>query len=207
MASVKPGTPPIPVQVKFALREHPQASQPAEIDLAIIPASAALDRVFGKIQGEEGLTVVDGEDVPETLKPTDTVPIHHRFKVEAKQDGIYELTVSVSVDSAGLLSTQSYSIPVIIGNGMADLPAPGTTAPQAAAKPRPPPGGRQPLEPRGSQPAVPFRPAPKPGGFTRCTDPGRMIWIGFSYLRYVKDHPSAQFPIRPTPTLAPRRRR
>ena len=136
VASVKPGTPPIPVQVKFALREHPQAGTPEEMDLAIIPTTGTLDRVFGKVEGEEGISVPSGADLPDTQKPAEKTPIHHTLQVLAQQDGIYELTVNVSVDAGGILSTQAFTIPLLVGKGMADLPTTGTvSAPVAATKP------------------------------------------------------------------------
>jgi hypothetical protein len=136
VASIKPGTPPIPVQVKFALHEHPQPGQPADMDLALIATSGTLDSIVGKVHGEEGLTVVSGDEIPETQKPVEGVPITHTLQVLPKQDGIYELTVDVSVEAGGILSTQAYTIPLLAGKGMPDLPTTGTvTTPVAAGKP------------------------------------------------------------------------
>jgi hypothetical protein len=57
-------------------------------------------------------------------------------QVLAKDDGMYEVTVDVSVDSGGILSTQAFTIPVLAGKGIADLPTTGTvSAPVAATKP------------------------------------------------------------------------
>ncbi len=134
--SVKAGTAPIPVQVKFALHEHPQAGTPVEMDLALIPTTGTLDRLFGKVEGEEGLSVVSGAELPDTQKPQEGAAVHHTLQLLARQDGIYELTVNVSADSGGILSTQAFTIPVLAGNGMADLPTTGTvSAPVAATRP------------------------------------------------------------------------
>jgi hypothetical protein len=142
VASTKAGTPPIPVQVKFALHDHPQAGEPADMDLVLVATAGTLDRIYGKVRGEDGLTVVKGEDLPETQKPLQGAPIHHTVQVLARQDGIYELTVDVSTDAGGIVSAQSFSIPVLAGNGMADLPTTGTvSAPVAAAKPPAPAPG------------------------------------------------------------------
>jgi hypothetical protein len=134
--TVKAGTPAIPVQVKFALHEHPQAGQPASVDLALTPTAGTLDRMSGKVHGEDGLTVVSGEDVPDTQKPPEDVPVRHTVQLLPKQDGIYELTVDVMIDAGGITSTQAFTIPVLAGSGMADLPTTGTVStPVAAAKP------------------------------------------------------------------------
>ncbi len=136
VASVKAGTPPIPVQVKFSLHDHPQVGTPVDMDLAVIPTTGTLDRVFGKVAGEEGLAVVSGAELPETQKPLEGAAMHHALQLLANKDGIYELTVTVSVDSGGILSTQAFTIPVLAGNGMAELPTTGTvSAPVAATKP------------------------------------------------------------------------
>jgi hypothetical protein len=136
VASVKAGTPAIPVQVKFALGTYPQVNEPADMDIALIATTGTIDRIFGKVEGEEGLTVVSGADLAETQKPVEEVAAHHPLQILAKQDGIYELTVTVSADAGGVVSTQSFTIPVLVGKGMADLPTTGTvSAPVAAAKP------------------------------------------------------------------------
>ena len=136
VATVKPGTPPIPVQVKFALSGYPQANEPVDMDIALVPTVGTLDRVFGKVEGEEGLSVVSGADLTETQKPVEQVAAHHTLQILAKQDGIYELTVTVSADAGGIVSTQAFTIPVLVGKGLADLPTTGTvSAPVAATKP------------------------------------------------------------------------
>ena len=138
--SVKAGTRPIPVQVKFALREHPRAGAPAEMDLALVPTTGTLDRMSGKVEGEEGLSIVSGADLADAQKPVEGVPVHYTLQVLAKQDGIYELTVNVSVDAGGIVSTQAFTVPLLAGQGIADLPTTGTvSAPVAATKP-PAPG-------------------------------------------------------------------
>jgi hypothetical protein len=133
--SVKPGSSPIPVQVKFALLGRPDVAQPVEIDLAIVPTASNLDRIFGKVEGEEGLELVGSGELEPADKPVENTPIERTIKVLPKKNGIYLLTAVVSVDMGGQISTQSYSIPVIAGTGIPDLPtkpvtaaAPATTA-------------------------------------------------------------------------------
>jgi hypothetical protein len=48
--------------------------------------------------------------------------------------------VNVSVDAGGIVSTQAFTVPLLAGQGIADLPTTGTvSAPVAATKP-PAPG-------------------------------------------------------------------
>ena len=134
VTSVKPGSTPLPLQLKFDLRERPQVAQPLDVDLVVIPLSGAIDRVFGKVVGEEGLDLASGGDLQEAAKPVEGVPIQYSVKVLPKQDGIYFLTANISVDSGGVISTQTYTMPVIAGQGIPDLPtAPAPKAPATAA--------------------------------------------------------------------------
>jgi len=132
VTSVKPGSTPLPLQLKFDLRERPQVAQPLDVDLVVIPLSGAIDRVFGKVVGEEGLELVSGGDLQQAAKPVEGAPIQYSVQVLPKTDGIYTLTASISVDSAGVISTQTYDIPVIAGQGIPDLPA-GPTPSKASA--------------------------------------------------------------------------
>lgn len=140
VTSVKPGNTPLPLQLKFELRERPEVAKPVDVDLAIVPLSASIDRVFGKVAGEEGLELVSGGELQEAAKPVEGTPIHYSVKVLPKQDGIYTLTANISVDSAGVISSQTYTIPLIAGQGIPDLPGtpPGKTPATASSQPSKP---------------------------------------------------------------------
>lgn len=133
VTSVKPGNTPLPVQLKFDLRARPEVGQPLDVDIAVVPMSGAIDRLFGKVAGEEGLELVSGGDLKEAAKPLEGTPIHYSVRVLPKQDGIYTLSASISVDSGGVISSQTYTMPVIAGQGIPDLPAPGSKVPATAA--------------------------------------------------------------------------
>jgi len=141
VATVKPGTPPLPVQLKFDLREKPEVGQPLDVDLALVLLSGNIDRVFGKVAGEDGLEIVGGGDLQEAPKPAEGTPIQYSVKVLPKQDGIYNLTATISVDSAGQISTQAFSIPLIAGQGIPDLPSAPAAKGPATASSQPPSAG------------------------------------------------------------------
>jgi hypothetical protein len=138
VASTKAGTPPIPVQVKFALKQHPQAGQPVDLELVLTPTAGTLERLSGRVQGEEGIQIVSGETLPVTDKPLEGVPVHHIVQLTPGKDGIYQLTVDVVADAGGVPTTQSFSIPVVAGQGMADLGTGTVSAPTVAGKPAAP---------------------------------------------------------------------
>ena len=135
----KPGSAPIPLQVKFALRARPDVAQPLDIDLQLVPTASNLDRIFGKVEGDEGLELVGSDELAEAEKPVENTPIDRSIKVLPKRNGIYLVTAIVSVDMGGQISTQTFQIPVIAGPGIPDLPvkpaAPTRTTASTAASP------------------------------------------------------------------------
>jgi hypothetical protein len=120
------GTGPAAVQVKFELRQRPDVAQPLDIDLAIVPASSALDQVSGKIEVGDGLELAAGAQIPPTERPVQGVPILHTVKVLPKKSGVFTVSAVLSIDSAGQSSSQTFSIPVIVG---AELPEPPAKPP------------------------------------------------------------------------------
>jgi hypothetical protein len=127
----KPST--VPLQVKFELRDRPDIGQPLELDLAIVPMSGAVDRVWGKVEGEDGLDLVDGAEIAPAEHPVEGAPIRHVVKVLPQREGIFTVRAVLTVDAGGSPSTESYLMPVIADS---DGPAaPGKTAagPAAAA--------------------------------------------------------------------------
>jgi hypothetical protein len=130
VAANKPST--VPIQVKFELRDRPRVGEPAEVELAIVPMSASVDRVLGKVVGEEGLEVIDGAQIAPTDHPVEGAPIRQSVKVLAKQAGIFTVHALVTVEAGSDTSTETYAIPLIAA---ADVPeSPGKPlGPSAAA--------------------------------------------------------------------------
>jgi hypothetical protein len=82
-----------------------------------------MDRVSGKVQADEGLELVDGAQIPATERPVQGVPIEHLIKVLPKRDGIFTFSATLTVESGGQSSTETFSMPLIAGAGLTDLPA------------------------------------------------------------------------------------
>jgi hypothetical protein len=53
------------------------------------------------------------------------VPIRHVVKIRAKRDGIFALSVVVSIDQANQDLVRTFSIPVIAGEGLPEQVAKG----------------------------------------------------------------------------------
>src|SRR6516164_5821158 len=132
VAANKPAA--LPIQVKFELRDRPQVGQPVNLDLAIVPMSAAVDRVSGKVEGEEGLDIIDGADIAATDRPVEGAPIRQAVKVLPNQEGILSVHAVVAVDSGGQTSSEAYAIPLIVGAAGSGSPGvPGKTVGPATA--------------------------------------------------------------------------
>jgi hypothetical protein len=117
VAAVSSGKTSLPVAVKFELRQRPEAGQPAELDLLIIP-SAPLDRLMTSFHAEQGLALRDGGQpgVAERLEPG--VPIARKLTIVPQQDGIYYVDATVLADWSGESIGHTFTIPVIAGAGV-----------------------------------------------------------------------------------------
>ncbi len=134
VTQTKPGTAPIPVTVKFGLGGRPDVGQPLQVNLQLLPTASNLDRIFGRVEGEEGLEIVNSGELAEAQKPVENTPIDRAVEVMPKKDGIYTLTATISVDMGGSISTQTFTFPVIAGAGFTDLgPKPQPAAGRSAA--------------------------------------------------------------------------
>src|SRR5262249_17948422 len=119
--------------------DRPQVGQPIELSLAIVPMSASVDRVSGKVEGEEGLEVVAGAQIAATDHPAEGAPIRQSVKVLPRQEGILMIHAVMTVDAAGQTSSEAYAIPLIAGGKAVDLPGkppgPATAAAVGGAAP------------------------------------------------------------------------
>jgi hypothetical protein len=123
VAAVSAGKGGPPVELKFELRASPQAGQALTVDFAIVPDAQAIERVNAKFEGSDGLELVDGGEMAAVDKPAQGSVIRHVIQLLPKQDGIYTVTAAVSVDLASDSITRTFTIPVIVGEGLPELTA------------------------------------------------------------------------------------
>ncbi len=129
---------PASVQLKFELRERPDVARPLDIDVVILPAASGLDRLYGRVEVADGLQLAEGAQIAPTDRPVEGTPIRHSIKILPTRDGIFTVNAVVSVDAAGQSSSQTFSIPVIVGSGSPApvKPSSATTATKPAAAAR-----------------------------------------------------------------------
>ena len=133
VAAVSAGKGGPPVGLKFELRSSPQAGQLLDLDFAILPDAQSIERINAKFQGSDGLDLVDGGELAAVDKPAQGSVIRHLVRVLPKQDGIYTVTAAVSVDLASDSITRTFTIPVIVGEGLPELTANSDVAGRAEA--------------------------------------------------------------------------
>jgi hypothetical protein len=110
------------VDVRFAIPERPVVGQPVEIQLSLTP-SVELERLVARFQVPEGVQLVSGEETGHHDQPALGAEISHTLTVVPKADGIYNITAVVLTDSDKESIARVYSIPLIAGAGLAELPA------------------------------------------------------------------------------------
>jgi hypothetical protein len=110
-----------PVELKFELREAPKAGEALEIDVAVLPDAPAISRLSGQFTGGDGIDLVEGGDLVAVDKPSQGAVIRHLVRVLPKEDGIFTLNAAVTVDLADDSVTRTFTIPVIVGEGLADV--------------------------------------------------------------------------------------
>jgi len=123
VAAVSVGKGGPPVGLKFELRSTPQAGQPVDLDLVVLPDAPAIERIDGRVDGSENLTLVDGSDLASVEKPAQGSVIRHVVRLLPKQDGIFTVTAAVTVTLANDSITRVFTIPVIVGEGLPELTA------------------------------------------------------------------------------------
>jgi hypothetical protein len=134
VAAVSAGKGGPPVVLKFELRSSPKAGEPLDLDFAVLPDAQSIERINAKFQGSDGLELVEGGDLEAVNKPAQGSVIRHAVRLLPKQDGIYTITAAVSVDLANDSITRTFTIPVIVGEGLPELTANSEVAGPASTR-------------------------------------------------------------------------
>jgi hypothetical protein len=123
VAAVSVGKGGPPVGLKFELRSQPQAGQTVDLDIAVLPDAPAIDRIDGKFDGGENLPLVEGGDLATIERPAQGTVIRHLVRLLPKQDGIFTVTAAVTVTLTNDSITRTFTIPVVVGEGLPELTA------------------------------------------------------------------------------------
>jgi len=104
--------------------------------MVIVPLSGAVDKVSGAIEADEGLELVEGATIAATDRPAEGVPIEHTLKMLPTREGIFTFRARINVDASGRTSSETYSMPLIIGQGIGTAPKPASPGSKPAISPK-----------------------------------------------------------------------
>lgn len=131
------GKPSGEVELKFALRQRPIVGEVANIDVELIPGPD-LARLYATFQPADGLELTKGAKTEEMAHPAAGVAISHTLSIVAQRDGVFYVSAVVLADTATQSVTRTFSIPVIVGAGIAPAASaaaqPTSAAPKAGAR-------------------------------------------------------------------------
>lgn len=117
--SAKPGSG--LVDLRFSIVRRPKVGEPVDIELALTPA-VDLEHLFARFQVAEGLQLVSGSETEHLEHPAANTAVGHKLTVIPKTDGIFYITAVVLADSDKGSVARNFNIPIIAGQGLAELP-------------------------------------------------------------------------------------
>jgi hypothetical protein len=126
-----------PVTVKFDLLQRPVEGQPLEIAIALLPQSAANPAIVD-VTASEGLHVAAGDDQFEFPSVEPAQVYRHNIKVTPSAEGVYLVTLNVSLKHDQMADSRVFSLPIIVAAAPVAVPAPKGPAVQ----PNTPPSSR-----------------------------------------------------------------
>lgn len=133
-SAVGTGKPGAPVNLKYDLLSRPVVGQPVEVELAIVP-TAPIALLKTSVTGMEGLSLGGTESITDVENPSFDEPTRFRFTVTPNENGMFYVTVMLSVTSTGAEQFRSFSIPLVVGTtATAEKPA---AAPEVDASGQP----------------------------------------------------------------------
>jgi hypothetical protein len=123
------------VDLKFDLLERPVQGQPLEIEIALLPQTAAESATVA-VTSSDGLKVDPGEEQFEIAAVEAARVYRHSIKLTPTTEGLCLLTLSVSLQHEQTSDSRVFSVPILVGKA-ADAGAASAGEPAASAAPHP----------------------------------------------------------------------
>jgi hypothetical protein len=135
VAAVSASRAPGAIDVRFRLSGKPTVGQPVDIELALTP-TVELESLFARFRPSDGLELTKGAETLHYDHPALGTGLSHTVTVVPKSDGIFNVTATVLTDSSTDSIASTYTLPLIAGAGLPELPAtPPSGPPSKPAKP------------------------------------------------------------------------
>lgn len=113
-AVTNPAKPGAPVELKFELKNRPQAGVPLPIELAFVPLQDT-DYLRATFIATDGLAVHQSPTTPEYRNVEAGGIYRYTLNVVPRGDGVYYASVIVVMELPNGAEARSFSIPVIVG--------------------------------------------------------------------------------------------
>jgi hypothetical protein len=124
-----------PITLKFDLLERPVQGQPVEVAIALLPQIAARSAAVSVV-ASDGLKLEPGGEQFEVTGVEAAQVYRHIIKVTPAADGLYLLTLSVSLQRDQTSDSRVFSVPVLVASTAASSAPAGRPAsgPPGAAR-------------------------------------------------------------------------
>jgi hypothetical protein len=110
-----------PVNMKFDLPKRPMEGQPVEVVIALLPQIAS-SQVTVDVGASEGLRLAAGDNEFEFAAVDPTQVYRHSIQVTPAAEGVYLLSLNVTLKRDLLDDTRVFSVPIIVAAAV-DAPA------------------------------------------------------------------------------------
>ncbi|MGA2399979.1 MAG: hypothetical protein ABSG30_18240 [Steroidobacteraceae bacterium] len=112
-----------PIDLKFDLLGRPVEGQPLEVAIALLPQIAAGSATVS-VTGSDGLQLGPGEEQFEFAALEAAQVYRHSIKLIPTANGLYLLTLSVSLQHDQTSDSRVFSVPILVGSAAAVSSAP-----------------------------------------------------------------------------------
>ena len=119
--AVGDGKPGAAVNIRYEFAGKPAPGTPTELDVALIP-SVGVDAMDATLAGMDGITL-SGNLQASFNEVESGKPYHHKLTVLPDRTGMFYITVSVSTKIAGSTVGRTFSIPLVVGQPVAQQKA------------------------------------------------------------------------------------
>jgi hypothetical protein len=120
-----------PITLKFDLLQRPVEGQPLEIAVALLPQIAARSAAVS-VAASDGLKLEPGGEQFEVTGIEPAQVYRHSIKVTPAADGLYLLTLSVSLQHDQTSDSRVFTVPILVASTAAASSAPARRPPAAA---------------------------------------------------------------------------
>src|SRR5688500_18657067 len=119
--AVGDGKPGAAVNIRYEFAGKPSPGTPTELDVALIP-SVGVDSMEATLAGMDGITL--SGNLKASFSAVEAgKPYRHKLTVLPDRTGMFYITVSVSTQIAGSTVGRTFSIPLVVGQPIAQQKA------------------------------------------------------------------------------------